>query len=376
MLPNFDLDTELVITIASEENGHMYLNVPFLNISQNTDIKTGSKDIYLDLALQKRGTFTEYRGIYLRSSVIISVYLTNYGVDTSDTYNVLPLEMLGVQYFPVSLSPIRGSVFLVIGVHNQTDVSINFVDGRKKSEQINRLEVYQEEAAYDLTGSVVSSTKPVAVISGNLCAVLEGGACDLTMTSNLPTVFLGKFFILPTAFNTELFMIRAINVSTKTSIFINQVEYQNNDNSYIEVADLSNPVYVTSSKPIVLVQYMQSDPYATTVPCVNNYRHRYFFSIPEIYSDYSHYLSLVVPEAAIRGLLIDGFDPPSALFTYQVQKPFNNYTVLVYNTTTGFHVVEQVDGVAFMVQAFGICSTGYGKYGYVVGADINSGNLQ
>lgn len=377
VLPNVDSKKSLVITIASEKNGLALFNVPFFNISKQINIFTGSTRIDIGTALQKQGNFTEYRGIYLMSSVDISLFVTSHSYGSTDSYNAMPLELLGMQYIVASLKPVQQSVFSVIGVYNQTDVLMKFLNGKEEVTSINRLEVYQKAADFDLTGTVVISNKPVAVISGNKCAELGGGACDMTMTSLLPSKYFGKTFILPTEFNKEKFMIRAMALDTDVTVFVDQVEYAMHG-TLLKITNVSNTLVVVSSKPIQVVQYIQHDPYVANIPCVDNYRSKYIFSIPSVFNEtlnFSHYISVVIPDRGVNGLLIDNNYAPPAINSYDVHVPFDNFTVLVYHSTMGFHTVEQIDGIAFLVFAFGISSTGYGKYGYVVGLEIKQGIL-
>lgn len=364
------------MTIATETVGDVYIDIPSENIKRTQTVVIGANSINLSRSLQKQGTFTDIRGIYLNSSVNVSVFVTNHHFDTTDTYTAMPLDLLGMHYVieTINPEPYGISAFMIVGVYDKTDILITSERGTERR-ALRRLEVYQESSPYAILRTFISSNKPVAVISGNTCANLVGGACDMTMTSCLPIKHFGKSFIVPTSFGTEKFTIKVLVISSTTDVVVNKNHYQNRDNaSVIQEQNFYNPSTVTASKPVGVSAYIQSDPFVTTIPPVNHYRSKYVFAIPEVYFNFTQYISIVIPDAGIEGLRINN-NIGSVLYSYKVPVPLNNYTVLVYKTTVGFHIIEQIDGVKFMVLALGTSPTGYGKYGYIVGFQTQPGKF-
>lgn len=122
---------------------------------------------------------------------------------------LIPVHKLAVEYIIISSNPVKCfSQFAIAPLHENTKIWINFkmkeglqIDGETYQNgdvlilKLNHLETYQIEHTVDMTGTVVESSSPLAVFSGNDCNPVTGhGVCDhmfeqLPPTSSIDTAY-------------------------------------------------------------------------------------------------------------------------------------------------------------------------------------------
>jgi len=162
------------------------------------------------------------RGIHVVSNNPVSVYATTVGSFSAEAYIGIPTAYLGTNY--ITISP-EGSTtapgnFLVVATQNATTVTMKLPAGKAAlghaagstwSVTLNAGQTYQGEAAAvaglagDITGTEITSDKPVAVFSGAECMQFPGsaskagyancGACDIGIEQLTPSVTWGKNYI-------------------------------------------------------------------------------------------------------------------------------------------------------------------------------------
>ena len=135
----------------------------------------------------------EKKGILLESNNEIAVYGLNQVRRTTDAFLALPTDILGTRYLAVGSEPSSNlgsqylNIFSVIATCRNTTLRIvpkvrlrMYKDKYQRWVyhnahepliiKLNRLETYTVRSFGDITGSLVESDKPIALISGHECA--------------------------------------------------------------------------------------------------------------------------------------------------------------------------------------------------------------
>ena len=164
------------------------------------------------------GEFTgkDTKGIRITANKPISVY--GYGWILLGSQHIgegflgLPVNVLGKEYIVPTCSPVGSSIVQVVAKEDNTQVSFMlrlprggrvhygdryFSSGELINTTLNDLDVFQVQGDSDLSGTVVTSSKPVAVFSGDDCTVVPDNTfpCNHLVEQIPPVSFWGKEFI-------------------------------------------------------------------------------------------------------------------------------------------------------------------------------------
>uniref|UniRef100_A0A8W8P3S9 IgGFc-binding protein N-terminal domain-containing protein n=1 Tax=Magallana gigas TaxID=29159 RepID=A0A8W8P3S9_MAGGI len=251
----------------------------------------------------------------------------------------IPIHKLSTKYVIVSTNPVKYfSQFAIASIDENTMIWITFqmnetlqIDGKiyrsgeTFSIKLNRYETYQIQHTVDLTGSVVQSSSPIAVFSGNDCNKLNGqGFCDHLIEQLPPTSRIDTVYVVPPHLysNTKI-RVMAIDKST---IFYNCTNKTfNKSYKRIEYSDIdisSNGVcYIQSNKPILVTSFGLSssiryigDPSMVIVPGFYQYQNYYKIIVPFGY-DYSYITVIMKQSDSI--LLLNGYTVATSKILYQ-----------------------------------------------------------
>ena len=150
------------------------------------------------------------------SPIFADVYLRA-NIGHGDIHPLIPDPLLGTEYFAAAYSrseALTASFILVVAQANNTDVSLELsklTDGetiqiggvtydRRDTLRVtlNSLQTLQIQTASDLTGTRISSTRPVATYSGqNRTRMVNSNKCRSHLSDQLPPVVnLGRKFVL------------------------------------------------------------------------------------------------------------------------------------------------------------------------------------
>ena len=175
-------------------------------------------------------------GVHLTSQDRVSVYAVSQAPSSSDGYLGLPTELLGNEYIILSYGNSNGgSEFGIIATNDNTTVTITPSDEVGSHIAFEPFNVsLQQGQAYqlrkddggDLTGTIVTSDKPIAVIGGHRCAgVPDGNTPCSYLTEELPPVtnWGTSFLMQPFAARQNGDVVRILSSQDGTGISINGV---------------------------------------------------------------------------------------------------------------------------------------------------------
>ncbi|XP_019616865.1 PREDICTED: IgGFc-binding protein-like [Branchiostoma belcheri] len=319
-------DPRLFFSCPHPSGADVTVTLPSSGHRERVRVRHGQvKKVELDrVEVELRGSqkSDDYKAVHITSDVEIVVYGVFAEHASSDAYLALPTDGLGTEYF-VSCSSIVQ--FGVAGVHDETTVTIvpsqavtfdgqNYAAGQKFSVRLDRFETLQVQTAEDLTGSKITATHPVAVLSGNVFAICrpmderQTGSGDFIVEMIPPVDTWGKEFVtVPLAMHTggDLFRVVAARDNTQVDV-TNENTMTLNAGEFWEI-DVPSDEYrhVTSSEPVLLVQYSKTgnsdgtdtDPFMVIIPPVAQFQSEYTFATVELVvtgPGSTHHINLVV----------------------------------------------------------------------------------
>ena len=256
--------------------------------------------------LELFGTEKSFKTIEITTDFEVSVDSFNLERTTSDGFLAIPTANFGTQYVVTSYVGPRnsfdGTFFTIIGSQNDTIVSVQltsqvFYDNKQynSSDTLNlnlsKYEVIQILSLYDLTGSIISSDKPIGVISGHSCTSNPfRSGCDVLLEQNIPVSDWGtKHFYSTTGKQNGTSIYRMIAFFNDTSFNVNGTDITLNSGSFSEF-DLSGNGLIVTSKPVSMIQILfeingvELDPSIVHVPTEEQFVSTLGFVTPDLSS--------------------------------------------------------------------------------------------
>jgi hypothetical protein len=277
----------------------------------------------------------ENKGIHITSDADVTALLFLYAGGTADIALAIPNNALGAEYIAVGYQETlsaRGysgghSEFVIVSNKNDTHVTLipsctsigGTAAGSVLNIVLNQGQTYQYlcDNRTDVTGTKITSDKPVGVISGNACADIPLGVkyCDVLSEMMFPvnTLFGTEFFSAPLPGNSsDVFRITA--AYNGTVVTVDQGSIQNSyqlDAAQFKELQIEPGAHFTSTKPISVTQYAvgsgqagMGDPFQMQLIPVNAYKNTFKFYIP---SDFSpSYAIITATNAAVLSTTLNG----------------------------------------------------------------------
>ena len=355
---------------------HRDNNVPLVSLPSNAVVS--SSNVIEDL------------GILIQAEDPVRVYGLNQRQFTTDAFTALPLNALGTSYRAMTYEGLvlsAGSQFVVVGASDDTQVTITptvQVGAREANIpftiSLNALQTFQlQTLGADLTGSRITSNKPVAVLSGHLCANVPANQnfCDHLVEQMIPISAWGQeFYTLPleTRQNGDTFRILADEDDTEVTINdgVTDIVVPLSAGSFHE-AIFDGVRLIQSNKPVLVAQFSNGgsfdgqtgDPFMMLVPAAEQFLSNYTFSTVDVGN--LHFVNIIATaeDADAGAIQLDGVPVLASEFVEVPNSPFKCAKVQI---TQGVHTMT---GPA----PFGIYVYGFGRddsYGYPGGLGISN----
>lgn len=284
-------------------------------------------------------------GVRVTAGEEVSVYGLNRVSSSTDAFLGLPVDILGTSYInltygnPTATFEVRGSQIGIVATQNGTTVTITpsaiagnigslRAAGVAYSITLNQGQTYQlrtTELGADLTGTIVTSDKPIAVFGSNQCAKVPTTvqACDHLVEQLPPTSTWGKSFAtmpLATRLRGDTFRILAGTNDTQVSINGALVATLQRGQFYEQI--IAGPAVITATQPVLVAQYsngsfydnVTSDPFMMLIPPYEQFLGAYTVTTPAT-GFTANYINVVAPSAAVGAITLDGSAVPAASFT-------------------------------------------------------------
>jgi len=289
-------------------------------------------------------------GVHVYSDNPIICYGVTRGDYNSDSFLALPVNVLGTEYIVASFADPSPNTIQwlpsytgITAAYDKTKVTFTMggtewskTAGGLQSGEITHWNLNMGDVLLiaslgshaELTGSTISASKPVSVVSGNYCAYIPTncGCCDFIMEMELPTQAWGtEYHVTNIANRTKNSIIKVFAKEAKTKIFrdyqqIGFISYAGGVEGmgYLHFrADEGKvrPVVISGDKPINVTQFncgqqddnIVSDPFQMVLVPTEQYQKEMTFNTPGIRGGYGfpqNYINLCY-EATDYGTIPD-----------------------------------------------------------------------
>lgn len=330
---NLDTSVTLTVFITGETATTGTVRVPGQGFTANFAVTPGQVTSVVVPVTTMLATYqtAENKGVQVTAAADVTVYGLNRRTASTDAFLGLPVSSLGTEYmalaYPTTASG-RGSQLSVVATQNATRVTITpsvvptggQAAGVPFSVTLNQGQTYQltsNTAGADLSGSLITADKAVAVYGGHKCANIPNsgtGACDFLVEQLPPLSAWGKSFVtvpLATRLNGDTF--RFVASANATQVSVNGTVVATLNRGQVHQRIISGSAVITSTQPILVAQYSNgtnfdgvlSDPFMMLIPPYEQFLTEYTMTTPA--SGFRvNYLNVVVPTAGIGTVLLDG----------------------------------------------------------------------
>jgi hypothetical protein len=333
----------------------------------------------------------EHKGIHVTAQAEVTVYGLNRATFTTDAYLGLPTDILGTEYIVLGYSG-SSPEFAIVATVDTTTVTItpSATAGSRPAGvpfdiNLNQGQTYQLRGSADLSGSLVTSDKPIAVFGGTACANIPPGIafCDHVVEQLPPTETWGKSFVtipLATRDNGDTFRFLASTNGTTISVNGTVVTPVPLNRGQFHERIINSSAVITSDQPILVAQYSNScqfdspcgpadgDPFMMLIPPFEQFLGQYTVSTPDEAGDTTpqfpaNFVNVVAPSAAVGAITLDGTAIPPASFTAIGSSGFSGAQVPL---SQGSHSLSGPLPFGAFIYGFG----SFDSYGYPGGLSL------
>lgn len=371
----------------------------------------------------------ERKAIHVTSEEPVSVYAFNNRSRSADAAVIFPTESLGNKYFVSSIYEPDNrptySEFLVVAAYNNTVIEITptqaTVDGKPANEKfeitLDQGEVYQLQAAADLSGSLIQSDEEseecvaFAVFSGHMWATVTQENCDIlldfgqgpALNSNfapdqlyeqlLPFNSWGKEYVVTPLSSREGYVLQVVAGEDNTQVNISGRTFTLNEGDYITRPE-SGLLYVSSNNPIQVAQFAQSggcdalpgvtyfwnngnvqpdvigDPFMIMLSPLEQRLKEVTFNALNAQETTDYFVNIIVPTSSTGSTTLNGNTIPS----FEWRSIFNTgFSYTSVDLAKGDdYTLKSDEGFIAYVYAFGTIES----FGYSAGASIENLNIE
>ncbi|MBK9434561.1 MAG: hypothetical protein V9G09_06585 [Candidatus Nanopelagicales bacterium] len=366
--------------------------VPGLSFSQNFTVNPG---VVTTVAVPDGAQLSagdsgdpEQRAIQVTANDEVSVYGLNRIQFSTDAFMGLPVDVLAKEYVVLSYPALgQASEFAVAATEDGTEVTYvpaadttaGVTAGTSTTKMLSRGEALPVSSSTgDLSGTVITSTKPVAVFGGQSCANVPDATiryCDHLVEQLPGTPTWGKSFQtvpLKTRLNGDTF--RMVASENATTVAVNGVAVATLNRGQVHQQIIDGQATITSDKPILAAQYsngttydgVEADPFMMLLIPSEQFLNQYTFATPET-GFARNFVNVVTADAGVGQVQLDGAVVPAGQFSAIGSTGFSGAQV---DLTAGSHTMSSS-------QPFGIYVYGFDdddSYGYPGGAAFASIN--
>jgi hypothetical protein len=329
----------------------------------------------------------EDRGIHVTAAAEVTVDGLSHLPFSTDGYLGLPTDALGTEYIALgyrNADVTNGTQLGLVATRDATAVTITPTEttnghaaGLPYTVNLGQGQTYllrsTNAAPADLSGTVIQSSRPVAVFGGHQCANIPAGftACDHLVEQLPPTAVWGEDFVsMPLATRTGGDTFRVVASQAGTTVQLNGATVATIGRGQFYEQVVSGPAQIAVDKPVLVMQYSNSssfdgavaDPFQMMVPPSEQFLSSYTVATPP--SGFAlDFVNVVAPVAGVGATTLDGIPIPAASFTPIGASGFSGAQVPV---TPGAHTLS--GPLPFGVHSYGFDA--FDGYGYPGGLSM------
>lgn len=249
---------------------------------------------------------------------------------TGEGFLGLPVKTLGTYYIVPTFAVVINAILQIVAQDDNTWVSIKLrlpnngrvrygevihSNGQYINVTLNDLDVFQVLADSDLTGTTVTSSKPIAVFSGNDCAMVPSyqKPCNHLVEQIPPVDYWGLKFVTnptPNQQGGDIFHVIASKPNTLLTVDSQYTTQLNTGDKFELGAAWNESLVISTSHPSLVVQYSSGtgSPSMSLVPPDKWYSNDYTISVPkdETGNAFDSYINVVIDTSLRGGLRVKG----------------------------------------------------------------------
>ncbi|XP_053124186.1 IgGFc-binding protein-like isoform X2 [Hemicordylus capensis] len=272
------------------------------------------------------GTAKFCKTVMVQANQDVSVLALNSKDRSTDTSVVYPVSSLGMEYYVLTPTGDLYKEFSVIAWRDRTAVEIHlkgsvrfqervYPAGSKLNVFLSPFEAIQFQSRQDLSGTLVRSTRPVAVLSGHTCAY-KNSKCNHVAEQLLPVSSWGRaFFVLPLSFQMKYDLAYIVASQSTLVTCVSGGIQKSHTLEAGQVLQLevtrSVPIYITANVGIQVFFFCTGgtrngvtfDPFFLSVPDVFSYCTSYSLRAQK---GFDNYALIVTKTIATAGITMDG----------------------------------------------------------------------
>ncbi|MEI8134086.1 MAG: IgGFc-binding protein [bacterium] len=379
--------------ITGDKDSRGTITIPGLGVTKTFSMRANAIiAVDIDTMAQVFGSDQIQKlGIHLVSDNPVAVYGLSNRKASTDTYLAFPTNVLGnayrgACYYALGTDDAFTSQISFVATEDNTNVTItltaNTKGGRHSGETFSiamkQGDVYQmqgssgRDSKNDLTGTLVTSNKPIAFFTGHTCAEVPPPIefCDQLLEEEPPIPSWGRQFYVAKFESKTQYVVRVIASEPGTSVFINNILVSkiNNAGEFYEDNHLSENALITTNKPVLVAEYAQSsnadsikvgDPFMLFITPTEQFLKKYEFATP-IKGDWHHYINVVAEADAISTLKVDDkLISPRYFKTIGISR----FQIAQYEIGYGSHIVVCDKPFGLYSYGFGVAGDNFDSYG-------------
>ncbi|XP_071178787.1 putative leucine-rich repeat-containing protein DDB_G0290503 [Mytilus edulis] len=187
--------TTPVLYIHGHDDGNV--TIKYNSFNRNMSITKGKNEMILKKEVFLKDGI-ENKGIHITSTVPITIYVFQTYSGSSDGYAAIPIKYMSGEYIVSSFTVWQhnnheyNSFIGIVSLSEYTNVKVKlkmkqgtvkfngkeFGNGKIIEINISAFQTLQLSHNYDLSGSIISSSKPVGVVAGNICNKVNNNFCS------------------------------------------------------------------------------------------------------------------------------------------------------------------------------------------------------
>ncbi|KAJ8020260.1 Adhesion G-protein coupled receptor G6 [Holothuria leucospilota] len=328
--------------------------------------------------------------IYIQSKYDISVSAVSELFASVGIFQLIPKGSFGKEYFvPViddrmegvaTVSALSEPTYIIIRFNTPVKLREEFLHpGEQISKSLNPFETFQAKVRVPGNDSAtimhIVSDKPVAVVSGSICARIPlaiEATCDYLVEQFPPFSQWGRRFTVPPFYNRSRYSLLIVagrnntEVTLRTGIRESSFGLRQGNYKMINLDDVE--IHVTSTKPVLVISFSTSriiheeldgDPAMIIVPPYEQFilGEQYFY-IPDLGIDTKHYISITATCDSIMDFILDATSVNSSSLVVKGKMCFSNLPI-----ENGNHTIKhRSNNASYMLASYGFNSrSGYGR---------------
>ena len=385
LIPSWPYESRVMITTESPNSVNVTLSTSYLAKITRTINRNNGADIELPYDMRVYlGDGKQNKTIIVRASDVVSVYAITNNRSAGDAFQSIQTAQLGKKYYVASYRPYSthvSSFVCVSAVNSDTSVSISTQSGLEHV-FLQQYESYRYDGRdyEDLSGTLVQSNKPIAVISGSTSSIADGGSSDGILSQLKPTESWGTvYYIFPfkeltSGFVYRVFasdMLTTLDMSDDSVILIQSGDFYEGDVSGNSIVSFQ------ADQKVMVVQYMKSyladnaergDPSMVVVQPVSLHTNNVTFPVFNYtyFNGHTYYINVVTECKNVDGLVFD--DSTQAASWDKLTTNDQTMCCVWSNVTSGYHSITHANQTArFSVSVYAICN-GYCSSSYAYAA--------